>query len=385
MLTDTVVVGKAACLKGRPSHNSEICADYRLYWSVPSSADDFTPEEIDSSSELILSRNREAARVMGLDRKKMLIISTGETFRIKGNRSRDTGSDEAVPDQEAASLSQVAFARYAKYAFGIDTDFIVNTYYTKVDAEKREMQLEGYYPKGTDFMFRKMENGIPSKIIFTAGIDRATPILEEYAAVFFIRPDLILKPGFVSYFRPFEKLTFSFYANTVNFERVLLGDALLYTPENRFTDVTAPGFRLDECMTVEDIGFMVNTFHITDTSKTSNPLFFLAGRERSDKSITDDITLDDFIGDLPFGAPDTRLTAVIFKTKRTMVDAVKKTEALLSWSPEDYIAEKASYLANQASGSDSLASVEEFAQRVANLVDSRRLISQLRRSHWQAV
>jgi len=337
MLTDTVVVGKAACLKGRPSHNSEICADYRLYWSVPSSADDFTPEEIDSSSELILSRNREAARVMGLDRKKMLIISTGETFRIKGNRSRDTGSDESVSDQVAASLSQVAFARYAKYAFGIDTDFIVNTYYTKVEAEKREAQLEGYYPQGTEFMFREMTYKVASRIIFTAGIDEAKERLDEFAAVFFIRPDLILKPGFFSYFRPFEKLTLSFIANTRDFDKVLLGDALLYTPESRFANITAPGFCLNEYMQITDVGFMVNTFHITDTSQGANPLFFLAGRPRSDVSITDGLTVDDFLGNLALGSPDTRPTALIFSSQNVLVDAIKKTEELLTWSSRDNI------------------------------------------------
>jgi len=193
--------------------------------------------------------------------------------------------------------------------------------------------------------------------IFREAVALAKPNLGDYSAVFFIRPDLSLKPVFFSYFELFEKMTFGFMAARTGFNRKggdvsLICDVILYSPSDRFDLISDPyRFKLSEFWSgssdgvwrgedsdvsgnsqpYSNFGLMINTVAVTDTKVSVNPLFAMIGREHSQVVVDADFTMDDYIGNLSLGddKPDTSTNAVIFHSKPTMIDAVRKAEVLI--------------------------------------------------------
>ena len=348
MVQRSEIIGQAAC---REDEDSQDCKDYREYYTTPadiSNVDDKTGE-----AQAYLKENKRLAIERGFEGKKLLIISSGGTFREGGNGVHAMGKPESVETQRKASESHVAFARYVKYAFGIETDFLVNTYNTAFDET-----LKTFYPAGTDFTFREFDKNTVRHVIFGHGIQHASeredfPKLDEYAAVFFIRPDLYLKPGFFSYFKPFDKFTLGFLA--MSFQELdpvesMNCDILLYAPHSTFEVVSESiagsvyVFYMNEFNFKPfkglPVGFMINTFHVTDSKQTSNPLYFIVDRPESKKSISLGLTYDDYIGNWESSNPqlsrdqdlddESAPLSVVFSTVETLMGAVRKVERLLS-------------------------------------------------------
>jgi hypothetical protein len=351
MVQRSEIIGQAAC---REDEDSQDCKDYREYYTTPadiSNVDDKTGE-----AQAYLKENKRLAIERGFEGKKLLIISSGGTFREGGNGVHAMGKPESVETQRKASESHVAFARYVKYAFGIETDFLVNTYNTAFDET-----LKTFYPAGTDFTFREFDKNTVRHVIFGHGIQHAYeredfPKLDEYAAVFFIRPDLHLEPGFFSYFKPFDKFTLGFLAmgfQASGRNEAMNCDILLYAPQSTFEvvkeswfDGTPWGymFHMDEYnfgpLRGAPLGFMVNTFHVTDSQQTSNPLYYMADRPQSKASIAEGLTYDDYMGNWVSTYTRKKQSSsvlekygplsLIFSTVGTMVGAVRKVETLLA-------------------------------------------------------
>jgi len=372
MVADSQILGTWACLVNDP-----ICADYNTFWKQSNNIPE-TPGEADlaAAAEAILKRNRDMAVARGFEGKKMLIISAGETFRAGGNQKRGVAVDTS--EQERATRSQVAFGRYVKYAFGIETDFLVNTYQTKDSRNNDILEnnniLKRIYPSDADISFRDKTAEKPDSgnlvygsrfVIFRQTVDHAKtrtdkPTFADYSAVFFIRPDLSLKPGFFRYFQPFEKMTFGFMAARTGFNRATICDVLLYSPSTRF-DLIFDQFKFtlsewwsgrrsgiwdgkdDESgiyQPYSNFGLMVNTVAVTNSALSVNPLFEITGRKQSEVVVDADFTMDDFIGNLSLGddKPDTSPNAVIFDSEATMIDAVKKAEVLIQAKAADQVA-----------------------------------------------
>jgi len=208
METGFDILGHAACCldEDNEEKDSDFCEVYKKL-----RPNQIAPPGYLENAAKILARNRAAAEVAGFG--KLLIISSGATFRKGGNGSTPVDStgvaeDAAIIDeQKEASTSHVDFAKYLKYAFGIETDFLVNTYQTPLSD-----QLTGYYPAGTEIRHSIFNPSRDRFVIFNEGVrhadTRAGMQLDEYPAVFFIRPDLILKQGLFTSFELFEKMDF---------------------------------------------------------------------------------------------------------------------------------------------------------------------------------
>jgi len=324
MVEESQAIGNHACSIDPASQD---CLDFQIHYQQPG-----TLTRTVSAAD-ILKKNSELAKQRGYgEGKKLLIISTGGTFRKGFNGDQTMGEDpEAISNQQRASKSVVAFTRYIKYAYGIDSDILVSTYHTLVAKDRSETNdetLKGFYEGTTsDFQFMDFKDAEDRHVIFTRTLAHAVnrkdhPQLDSYAAVLFIRPDLRLKQGFFSYFEPFERLTLGFLAANFphqEYKEPLTCDVLLYTPSfafdilkvaldnplsykknNEGTDTDTGKFVLSEhnwdSYGHHDVGFMLNTFHVTDTARTSNPLFEIVGRRSVDVSIDVGLTYDDFFG-----------------------------------------------------------------------------------------
>jgi len=76
MTVDSNIIGRAACLRGLA-----ICENYLMHWKEPSAVDALSEDVIFLKSEEILQSNRKLADERGFGEAKLLIVSSGETFR----------------------------------------------------------------------------------------------------------------------------------------------------------------------------------------------------------------------------------------------------------------------------------------------------------------
>ena len=285
--------------------NVRLCEDYRKYWQTNNSSN--------TGAAMTLQ-----APTLG----KLLIVSVGQTFRAGSWMSTEVGDRTAVPGQREAVESHLAFARYVNARFGVTSDFIVNTY-----SSPFQNDLVSWYPEGTHFKFGTITPGMYSDVAYQKLLDEAlnATSLSQYCAVVFIRADIFLKPGFFHYFRFFDKITFSFILGKSiskdEFSRPLVGDILLHVP-NSYFQIFRNGFRLFHdsyrFYSVASMGFMVNTYHWSNSADDVNPLYYIVNRKVANESRNDGVTYDDFDG---IWADDLNYT----KVDRIQIDTVTVT------------------------------------------------------------
>ena len=272
--------GQASCEAA--TFNVRICVDYQTYWKTG----------LDTAGLPM--------RLEPPTTEKLLIVSVGQTFRGGSWMSTALGDTTSVSGQRSAVDSHVAFARFVKARFGVSSDFIVNTY-----SSPFQNDLMSWYPAGTRFKFGTITPGMYADVAYQKLLDEAmnSTSLAEYCAVVFIRADIFLKPGFFHYFRFFDKITFSFIlGKTINKDeslRPIVGDILLHVPRS-FFNIFNNGFRLFHdsyrYYSVRSMGFMVNTYHWSNSADDVNPLYYIVNRAIVNVSRKDGVIYDDFDG-----------------------------------------------------------------------------------------
>ena len=239
------------------------CEDYQTYWKTG---------EVGVSGSSVTT-DSEKAQGFG----KLLIISAGQTFRGPVGADGWNSNYNTTSAQLEATESQLAFARFVKLKYNISTDFIVST-----DNHQGLQLLNAMYPQGTRFISDAWTRTgrLNSAIKLARGDDGKG--LDGYGAVFFIRPDLYLKPGFFTSFHLFDKLTFHYLERLASLT-VYVSDMAFYVPKGEFSIFDENTVKLDseqsfKTYNVNNKALMINTLHSHDTAITSNPLFRIVNR-----------------------------------------------------------------------------------------------------------
>jgi len=216
----------------------------------------------------------------------VLVIMVGGVFRKGGHLGVEIGQVESIPEQKLASESHMRFKDFLKSSFDLDTEFLINTYSTELDDT-----LRSFYPADiTRFNFNTTPNlGYP-KLLNDAVVQasRTTPF-EKYAAVVFIRIDLLLKDGFFSTFKLYDKLTVPFVETFTGYcmsflanNRPRINDLIFYVPRAFYNIFKLGTVSLHhESFNVyysEDIGFMTDTMYTANSDSYPNPLYRIVNR-----------------------------------------------------------------------------------------------------------
>ena len=300
MRSDAHAIGDLEC-RERPS--SSFCTDYGKYWrdETPSFINStLTPtlsEDTRSDDQIkaLLASNFEAAKDFG----KLLIISSGQTFRRFGSMGRNYNENpkqSLIDEQKAAAESHVAFSRYVKHVYNVDVEFVISSY----TSEEFDLSLlQEWYPKGTKMITAECRNyGSRINMALSHAGD-----LSGYGGIFFLRPDIELKPLFFESFKLFDSLTYGYIqpqlfdsGSSAPFAHIWsvlikyewIDDHVLYVPKRLYDQLYVRGHATVPLGFVsslyvlahglDSVNFMVNTIHITGTEKCKNPLYRVVNR-----------------------------------------------------------------------------------------------------------
>lgn len=225
-------------------------------------------------------------RGKGSSSPKMLFIIAGEAFR-HGQHGRKRDTAESFDPQMRASMSHVALMDHVRSYKGLDCDVVISSYRTKYERE-----LVSWY--GDRLIATS----------FRGGLVGLQPLVKEalaefdfsaYESVFVTRIDIEHKAYFREIFDPaWQKIMFpsicwahqGYLSGGPNWiPRV--SDTMEFIPK-RFLSRVKRSFHLsheawhryvNEGMQSEDIGFMVDTFHDSDSAKDYNPIYRMASRK----------------------------------------------------------------------------------------------------------
>lgn len=219
---------------------------------------------------------------------KCLFVILGEAFRDGGQDCRLKGSVKSYAPQREACLSHIRFIEHLKEK-GVQSHVFINSYTTPYDADIREW----YRPIGSHFHPKP----IGYMNLYKDSLDRISSIIFEYDFILFLRIDLYLKNFFLETFQIKDKIQYSsicyifrnFHLTTNKKPRVV--DMILYVPRDMYTSVFEKpvmalchdGYSnlLAAGVTEDNIAFIVNTYHDSDSQKDWNPLYYIVNRPQS--------------------------------------------------------------------------------------------------------
>jgi len=219
---------------------------------------------------------------------KCLIIFIGESFRDGIQHSRQKDTDESYDSQNNASKSHNKFIEHIT-DMGIDVDVIINTYDTKY-----ENDLNKWYD---NYLIDYMKNDklIGIEKLLNNVIEKYEKKIKDYDFVFAIRIDLFLKDYFIEKFDPYwDKIYFSnitwreMYKTYNNEPRI--ADTMIFIPHQYFFLFNLNlylnhdswfMYKNEYNLTNNDMDFIINTYHDSDSYKDLNPLYYMVSRPES--------------------------------------------------------------------------------------------------------
>lgn len=247
--------------------------------------------------------NKTKDGLTNLSKKRGLLLLYGESFRVgtQGSRVRDT--DESFELQKKASDSHMRFCNHIQNKYTIDMDVLINTYDTKYDTE-----LKSFY-KNYTYMTNKTLIG--SNNLVQSAVD--TIIDNKYEFIFITRIDIYIKPYFFSIFTPFwNKIYFIsqnwtlwqncgfIESNDTGINIPVVNPLFQFIPRTHFKVLKNINVEHEGWMhyfknfglSINDMDFMVNTYHDADSFKDYNPFYKMIGRPETDKWHDADKTID---------------------------------------------------------------------------------------------
>jgi len=243
--------------------------------------------------------------------KKALFVIVGGSFRSGGGRwtggSVNTimGRNDSYDEQKLATFSHLHYIDYLNNQ-GYEIDVQIGTYETqytkellswyKTKTSKLEAKIFDFVPNSATFLEKPHGApgyGLPRMFQITLnGVD-----LTSYEFLIFIRTDVIIKniDLFVSKLNIETKqliLPFNLMDPYLSYEGYPWpSDMLMFVPKNLFNRINFSQIeiyhsvwkwlRQNTDLTDEDIGYMIDTMHDSDSANDWNPLYRLANRKAS--------------------------------------------------------------------------------------------------------
>ena len=241
--------------------------------------------------------------------KKVLFVTAGGSFRSGGGRTSGgsintiMGLENSYNEQKIATNTHLQYIDYLK-SQGYEVDVRVGTYDTpymqellswyKTRTPKLEAKVFDFTPNSETFL--EKPSGAPGY-----GLSRMFQLtmnnvnLDSYDFIIYIRVDVIIKNLnlFVSKLNiQSKKLLLGFnlmnpylsYGESHPFPT----DMIMFVPNNLFNKIDFSNIEIFHSMwkwfeeksnlTVDDIGYIIDTMHDSDSSKDWNPLYKIANR-----------------------------------------------------------------------------------------------------------
>jgi hypothetical protein len=253
-----------------------------------------------TNKEELLNKNN----IFGIEKiyqrkNKCLVLFIGESFRDGFQHSREKDTEKGYNTQKIASESHIKFIENLKNK-NIDTDVIINTYDTKY-----EVELEEWYKNYLiDYISNQSLIGI-EKLINNA-ITKNRKYINNYDFVYVCRIDLCLKDYFIEKFNPewnkiyFSNITWRECYKTINNEP-RIADVMMFIPNPYFYLFNLNiylnhdawfTYKTDYNLTNNDMDFMIDTYHDSDTFKDFNPLYYMVSRPENQKWHSENYLID---------------------------------------------------------------------------------------------
>jgi hypothetical protein len=245
--------------------------------------------------------------------KKLLFALRGETYRSGPQMSRNRGDGDYIKRQHVASKSHINFVKYIKTKFDIDTDILIDAVRLN---ETDDLKLLNYYKTNLSVLEHHFDSPNPTEIeSFYKIFNKITRILNNnsYDYIIITRFDLYLKDALINQFVfNSNKIVFPFIDSHLyidNSYRGLIGElklkhngsqldynffsqtpVLLVFPQkyfyliqqNRITELRDAhdlfNKFIDNNVPLDDIGYMINTLHVSSSDLGWNPLWIQVGR-----------------------------------------------------------------------------------------------------------
>ena len=219
---------------------------------------------------------------------KLILLLVGSCFREGSQSSNLIDTDQSYIAQKNASDSHNSLINYLNDN-NIDVDIVINTHNTKY-----EKDIKMWYGNNlVQFIINDQLIGLET-LVNNALNKFSDYYYDNYDAILILRLDLFLKNDFFSKFNPFsDKILFPFICWKLayiykNYPRV--ADTLMFIPKNYFYLIQQKIFMSHEAwflyksnynLSSDNIGFIINTFHDSDSEKDYNPLYYIVSRDES--------------------------------------------------------------------------------------------------------
>ena len=225
-----------------------------------------------------------------------LLVLFGESFRLGGQGTRDTGSQESYEPQINAALTHMKFIESLKEK-NVNMKVSVNSYSTRFDNSLDEI----YEPVLFDSKYyQHPEELMGVGLLMHKCVDRITDI-NNYDFILFMRIDLFLKDKFFEIFNPYsDKILFPsvcFKPAHKCGEHPRVNDMMMFVPRKYFNFIKKfwltheSWFHLIESLKLsyEDLGMMLDTYHDSDSAKDFNPIYYIVNRPQNENWATQEI------------------------------------------------------------------------------------------------
>ena len=219
---------------------------------------------------------------------KGLFLFIGESFRSGSQYSRIKGLPESYIEQINACQSHVNFIKKLEDKYKLEkSKVVIVSYSTQYNNEL----LKIYNDNIVSYLFFTKMIGLNN--LFHEGIKKINNI-NDYDFIFYNRIDLYLKDTL------FEKI--DLLQNKILFANICwlrdcicknkyprVNDMIIFIPRNFYSKITYVHVYHDAWyhliekgkMNNDDIDFILNTFHDSDSEKDYNPLYYIVNRNQS--------------------------------------------------------------------------------------------------------
>jgi hypothetical protein len=238
-----------------------------------------------TNNEFLLDKKKLLYNSEYILKNRCLIIFIGESFRDGTQSSRQKDTEWSYEPQHNASISHRKFIEHVK-ELGVEVDVIINTYNTKYEED-----LKKWY---NDYLIDYISNNklIGIEKLLNNSIEKHQKNIEIYDFIFAIRIDLFLKDYFLEKFNPywdkiyFTNITWREIYKTYNNEP-RIADTMIFIPHQYFYLFNLNLYlnhdawflyKNDYNLTNNDMDFIIETFHDSDSYKDLNPLYYMVCR-----------------------------------------------------------------------------------------------------------
>jgi len=238
------------------------------------------------------------------NKKNGMVLILGECFREGnlGSRIRDT--DFGLRTQKKASESHIDFSTFVKNKYNIDIDICIHTYKTKY--KPKLMQWYGKLLKKINIyptIFKNINE------LYNTTCNSIIRDLDKYDFILITRCDIFIKPYFnTNVFNPdWKKIMFStqnfnhqtkcgFYNGdpVVNPEIIFIPKKYFYILNEKFYDVhwTWGNLKKKFNLTNNDMGFMIDSLHNSNTLYDKNPIYYMVSRNENKTTLLNGVKFD---------------------------------------------------------------------------------------------